>query len=478
MTDPLEPSAGDLHPEAAGQARHDRRRFLADLGRGATALGLGAVLAPRGSLLQALSLPTSRPRRGGTLTVGLTGGATTDTLNPLNPLLNTDFARIYQLFDPLVAFTSDAGFEMRLAEEVAPNRQATSWVVRLKKGITFHNGKDLTADDVIYTFQQIKNPKNVYGGATYIGAVDVAGIKRLDRYTVSVPCAAPFSTFDQVLPCYYFSIIPVDFDVRNPVGTGPFKFESFTPGQTSTFIRNNDYFMAGLPYLDRVVINNFADEVSQLNSLESGTSNAIGLLSSASVSSARSAGQVVVSKGGGWTPFTMRVDKAPFHDPRVRQAFRYAIDRKQMLKLVFDGYGTIGNDLFAIWDRAYDHAIPQRQHDPDRARYLLKKAGHSRLSTTLVTSAIAEGTVSAATVLAQQVKSAGIDVSLRPVTPTVFYGPNYLKWTFAQDYWYYNPYMPQVAGAMLPSSPANETHFDGTNYNRLYREALATVNEV
>jgi peptide/nickel transport system substrate-binding protein len=417
------------------------------------------------------------PRRGGTLNIGLTGGGSSDTLNPLNPLLNTDFARIKQLFEPLVGFTPQAGLQPLLAEELSPNHDATEWTIRLRRDVTFHNGKDLTAADVAYTLQQIKSPKYAYSGANYIAAIDLQGIKQLDKVTLRVPFKTPFATLDQVFPCYYFSIIPVGFDPKRPVGTGPFKFESFTPGQSSTFVRNPDYWQSGLPYVDRVVITDYNDETSQLNALGSGQVGAVGLLSAASIGTAQATAQVVISQGGGWTPFTMRVDTPPFNDVRVRQALRFVIDREQMLKLIFDGHGTIGNDLFAIWDPGYDSSILQRPHDPDKARSLLKQAGHSGLSIQLVTSGIAQGTVSAAQLLQQQARAAGIKVSLNQITSTDLYGPSYLKWPFAQDYWYYNPYMPQVAAATLPTSPGNETHFANPRYTRLYQQALATTDE-
>jgi peptide/nickel transport system substrate-binding protein len=98
------------------------------------------------------------------------------------------------------------------------------------------------------------------------------------------------------------------------------------------------------------------------------------------------------------------------------------------------------------------------------------------LTVTLVTSAIGPGTTSAAQVLAQQVKAAGITVNLQQVTSSDLFGANYLKWTFAQDVWSYSDYLAQVSQATLPTSPYNETHFDNPSYNKLYAAALATTN--
>jgi peptide/nickel transport system substrate-binding protein len=154
------------------------------------------------------------------------------------------------------------------------------------------------------------------------------------------------------------------------------------------------------------------------------------------------------------------------------------VDREKMLQTVFGGHGTLGNDIFAIWDPQYDHGIPQRTYDPEQAKSLLKAAGHENLSIQQDTGDIAQGVINMAEVYAQQAAAAGINAKLRQVTVTDFYGPNYLKWVFAQDYWYYNFYLPQVSLATLPTAPFNETHFNNPAYIKLYQEAIATIDPV
>src|SRR5262249_35920609 len=159
-------------------------------------------------------------------------------------------------------------------------------------------------------------------------------------------------------------------------------------------------------------------------------------LSAGSISTLSSAGKgVLISPGGGSNPFTMRVDKPPFTDVRVRQAFRLVVDRPGMLKAVFGGHGVIANDIFGSWAPECDHAIPQRKQDLAHARFLLKQAGHSDLRITLVTSPMAQGIVNMATVFAQQAAGAGIKVAINNVPVSTFFGTNYLSWTFAQDFW-------------------------------------------
>lgn len=257
---------------------------------------------------------------------------------------------------------------------------------------------------------------------------------------------------------------------------------SFTPGQRSVFARWEHYWNHPLPYLDQLVLVDYSDESSQVNALLSGQADAVNLLSRDVIASVTSGGKkVVISDGGGWNPFTMRVDQAPFNDVRVRQAFRLMVDRPKMLDIVFGGHGTIGNDIFGIWDPEYDHSIPQRHQDIEQAKSLLKAAGQEGLSILLVTSDVAQGVVNMAQVFAQQAAEAGVKVNLRRVTPTEFYGPNYLKWTFAQDWWSGYPYLRQAGYSMVPGSPWDETHWETSSYEgkylSLYKQALATVDQ-
>jgi peptide/nickel transport system substrate-binding protein len=145
-----------------------------------------------------------------------------------------------------------------------------------------------------------------------------------------------------------------------------------------------------------------------------------------------------------------------------------------MLELVFAKNGIIGNDMFGIFDPAYDHSIPQRHQDIEKAKSLLKQAGHQDLAFELVIADVAQGVTQAAQVYAQQASAAGIKVSLRQVTETELYGPNYLKWPASVDYWVYNPYFMQVSTSSIPGASYNETHFTDPTYAKLYRQAEAT----
>src|SRR5262252_4893002 len=457
----------------------DRRQFLRGLAATGAIAGTGGLLAAcsSGSSSAAPVASASGARRkGGSLKVGLTGGSGSDTLDPHKGLTYLDTARAQSLYQPLLQLNTRAQTEFVLAEEISPHGSTSQWVIRLRPGITFHDGKPLTADDVIFTLSRIKNQKLV--GSTPLGPIDVKGLKKLDKLTVQVPMTSPYGSFlDQLAYWYYLYIVPTGFDPAKPNGTGPFKYQSFTPGQRSVFVKNPNYWRPGLPYVDSVTIIDFSDSASLQNALVTGVIHGAGALEGPQMAALASSTNLrtVKSKTGAITPFTMRVDQAPFNDVNVRQAMRLLVDRQQLINSALDGNGVVGYDVSSPYDPNYDTSL-RRQQDIPQAKALLKKAGQENLTVQLVTSAVATGTVSMATVLQQQAKAAGVTVNLKTVDPTTFFGPNYLHWTFSQDFYNSSPYLAQVAQSMLPTSPFNETHTSNPTLTNLYMQANATLN--
>jgi peptide/nickel transport system substrate-binding protein len=467
----------DQHELRAG-AHLTRRDLLKQAGGAALAVStVGGLTACGGSGNATTSSDTTgKPRYGGTLTAGLTGGSSSDTLDAQSGVSVVDFSRIFNLSEPLVELAPDGKLKLALAEEITPNSDATVWTVRVRPGVEFHNGKTLTADDVIYSLKRILNPKNPLPGATPLGRVNAKLLQKLDTQTVRITCSAPFSTLLEGLAGNYALIVPAGYDPKRSVGTGPFKLGSFTPGSSSTFVKNPNYWQHGLPYLDTLVIQDYSDETSQINALLGGQVDAVDQLSSTAVPQLNGSTRAVISNGGTWTPFVMRIGSAPFVDRRVRQAMRLIVGRTQMREQLFSGYGLLGNDIFSINDPVYDHSLPQRVQDIEQAKSLLRAAGQEHLSLQLVTADLAQGTLGAAQSFAQQASAAGVKVGLRQITVTELYGPNYLKWPFTQDVWFASTYFNTVTLAMLPTSPFNETNFSVPRYTHLYNQALSELN--
>lgn len=450
------------------------RRFV--LGSG-MAVGLGAALSACGQQPDVVAAPTGPPQRGGTLRVGLSGGGASDTLDAHVPVNTTDIARVVNLYESLLYRDENYDLQPLLALSATPDDRAKVWTVTLRPDVVFHDGRPLTADDVVATFKRITNPDDPKSGATALTVLDDVVATAAD--TIEFRLNTPTATFDDSLGQYSLGIVPADYDPAHPVGTGPFKAKSFSPGRQSVFVRNGDYWRAREPYLDELVILNFDDDDALINALLSTQVDAIGQIPLALTEVIGSDPRIGIlnSETGMWLPFTMRVDRKPFDDVRVRQAFRLVVDRQQMIEQVYSGQGRIGNDVFAPFDPGTT-GLPQRTQDIARARKLLAEAGYpDGLDVELVTAPIQSGAVEAAQVFAQQAAEAGIRVAIRRVDATTFFGDDYLKWDFAQDFYYTRNFLPQVDNSLLKDSPYNETHWDDPRFVTLVQQAKATLDE-
>lgn len=459
-----------------------RRELMRGALLGGAAVGAGGLLAACGSASSSRSPTVSTtPRRGGSLRIGVTGGGAKDTIDAHVPTADPDMARISNLYEPLADRSPDfARLEYLVAESIEPeNGRADAWVVRVRPGVEFHNGKTVGADDVIFSIRRILDPKDPKQGAASIGYVDTARLQKLDARTVRVPLKQPSAGFPDDIGQPFNGIVPVGYDPRHPVGTGAFKYQSFAPGQQSVFVANRNYWQAGKPHVETLTIIDFVDDEARYNALVAGQVDAIDNVPAPQISAVQSNPKLkpLISPTGAWKPITMRVDQPPFDDVRVRQAFRLMVDRPQMVETVLNAQGSVANDIYGRYDPAYDHALPQRVQDLDQARSLLKQAGREGLTVQFVTAPVFQGAVQEAEAFAQQAKGAGVTVNLKQVDSGVFYGADYLKWTLAQDYWSTRLYLPQVAQSNLPNSPFNETHWNPPRFVRLVTEARGELNE-
>jgi peptide/nickel transport system substrate-binding protein len=469
-----------LAPSIMRGGQLDRRKFLWSAAAGLAVVGAGASLAACAGGSQGggqtAAGPTGEPKPGGTLRLGAQGGASTDTLDGQNGLTNADFNRIYQLYDQLVVLDAQGQPQLWLAKSITPNNDGTEWTIVIPDGVTTHQGKPFTADDVLYSFNRIVS--NKFPGASSLGPIDLASSRAANPTTAVLKYSQPFAVLPEMLSSVYFTMVPRDFDPKNPDGTGPFKYQSFSPGVSSTFVRNANYWHSGLPHLDSVVTTNIADETSQVNALQSGQVDVIDFLSEGSVAALQTGGMHVnISNTGGWGPFTMRIDQKPFDDVRVRQAFRLVVDRKEMIAQLYGGHGKAGNDVFSMLDKSYPTDLPQREQDIDQAKSLLKAAGAENLTVDLVTTPNAPGMVQAAQVFATQAKKAGINVNVVQQTTTDYFANSYLKAPFSQDYWQTGTYMFTAGQALVPTAPFNFTRFNDPEYTALYAQAIAELDQ-
>jgi peptide/nickel transport system substrate-binding protein len=461
-----------LHGALAGGAMLSAGGLLAACGGGSSSASSSAGSSPAS---------TGKLKTGGSLRVGATGGGAKDTIDAHLPTADTDIMRCWNLYEPLAVRPPSFGpLEMMVAESIeAVHGKTDSWIVKIRPGIEFHNGKTVTPDDVVFSLQRILDKKDPKVGAASIGYVDIANVKKTGKNEVHIPLKFANAGFLDDLGQYFNAIVPVGYNPAKPVGTGAFMYESFTPGQQSVFKKFPNYWQHGKPYVDQLTITDFTDDTARVNALLGGQVDAIDNLPTGQIAQVQGSSslKVLISHTGQWQPFTMRIDQAPFNDVRVRQAMRLIVNRPQMVEQVLSGQGRVANDMYSPFDPAYDSSLPQRAQDIDQAKSLLKSAGHAGLSVQLVTAPVFQGVVQAAEVFAQQASAAGVKVNLRKLDTGTFYGPNYLKWTFAQDFWATREYLPQVAQGSLPSSPFNETHWGAGAFEKLINQARAELDD-
>jgi peptide/nickel transport system substrate-binding protein len=466
----------DVRPLRGGQSmsRADFLRGIAVVGAG---VALGGLSACSSGSAPAATSTGSAPQRGGKLTIAYIGGGSSETLNPNAPVADIDDARTQNLYEGL--FRLDAGLKLEyvLAVSAESNPSASVWTIRLRPDVTFHDGSPFTADDVIYTFQRIADPKNAANQQALVSQlIDVPGMRKLDPLTIRIPLKVPNVFLPLFLDDDSFSIVKSGWvNTDPPNGTGPFKFGSWKPGQFSLFPKNPHYWQPGLPYVDELQLVSLPDPTARFNALVGGQVNGIESLSYSQATSLKHSGQAVVleTDGSNMVPIYMAVDLFPFQDVRVRQAMRLIAGRPQLVEEAQSGYGTIGNDVFGKGLPDYNSGLQQRVQDIDQAKFLLKQAGHAGLKLPLYTSTAATGMLESATVFATQAASAGVTIILKQQPANIYFGPVYLKQNFAQSEWFSEPIVTHWSKSMAPGAEFNETHWNDPQWTKLYNQLLA-----
>jgi peptide/nickel transport system substrate-binding protein len=463
-----------------------RRDFLKATAGVAGAVGAGVILDACGSTsgsqssaAQTTSASAGKPKPGGTLTAGFTGGSTTDTLDGFNVLTNIDYARGAALFEQLVQFEANGEIANRVAEEFTANADGTVWTIRARDGLTFHDGKPLTADDIIFSFRYMLHPKAPTLGSAAMIAVDPHGIKKLDARTVRLKMLEPQTTLREQMSGVYFPIVPEGYNPKKPIGSGPYKLESFVPGQRSTMSRFADYYLSPAPYFDTLIIEDFPTSTSQINALTGGQINAaagLPFVSGRELASSSSV-NVINERSGQWLEYCMRCDKGPFADARVRQAMRLLVDRNQFVSNVYSGQGILGNDVFSRFDPNYNSSLPQRVQDVDKAKSLLKAAGMEDYAFTMVSGPWTAGLLEGAQLIAEQATKAGVKLAVQNQPIGQFVTQGYLKDPFASGYWYDNRYASQAIISMTKTAGQNDTHWNDPEWNALWAKLNRTTDE-
>jgi peptide/nickel transport system substrate-binding protein len=483
--------------------RISRRQFVrkgAVVGMSATLMGAilaacGNANSPSSSSSSASSSGAAAPAapaatKGGTLKL-----ASQTPAAAINPLTISDAGGLCLLAQTgeFLAFDNNQLLQLQpmLATSWTPSKGGAVWTFKIRQGVKFHDGSPLTADDVVYTIQQLSDPKNASNAlSTFTGVLKPAGVVKVDAATVEFHLEAPNGNFPYLVSSdnYNAIIVPkgTDFSKWSEtfIGTGPFKFSSYTQNVGANFAANPDYW-GGAPHLDSTAFTFYASQQPQVLALQGGTVDVIVQFVVQGAQSLLNNSQynIIKLKSANHRELSMRNDMAPFTDPRVRQAIALSLDRPGMLAALLDGDGEIGNDSpFSPKFPSTNTTVPQRVQDIAKAKALLSAAGHPNGFSTTLTTEQYEEVPALAQVIAEAASKIGVTIKLKVENQTNYYG----KATYGNSDWldaimslvdYGDRGVPNVflEAPLTSGGPWNAAHFKNPTYDNLVKQYVASV---
>ena len=346
-----------------------RREFLS------LALSATAAVAANACAPAATQAPAA-VKKGGKLRVAHTGAE--QDLDPVTFAL-PKYPIIPQLYNPLIQLDLSRNPQPELAEswQYAPDRSYIDF--KLRQGVKFHSGKELAAEDVVYTLQRTQDPAT--GGAQL--AVVLKGVKAeaVDSLTVRFNLPGPMpGLFDALDRLYIVEKGATTNDLAKKAnGTGPFKLAEWRPSDICHMVRNENYFKSGKPVVDELDVQVIPDVASMLINLEVGSVDVAQQIPNQEHQRLRNSQDVklMVSPNASLTwDLMFNVNTPPFNDRRVRQAFSWAADRKRFVDSILFGVGKPKSIPWPDVSLAYDAALDNYyQFDLDKAKSLLADAG-------------------------------------------------------------------------------------------------------
>jgi peptide/nickel transport system substrate-binding protein len=453
----------------------DRRAFM---GR-AAALGVSAPLA--GSIL-AGAVQAAGPVRGGTLKAGMQGGESTNSLDPATWASDVPISFGRTWGETMVEVGPTGEIEFRIAESVEASPDAKVWTFRIREGVEFHNGKTVTADDVVKTLQR-HSDENSKSGA--LGVVKGIEEMKADGQYVVLTLGSPNADLPYLLADYHLMIQPGGgFDAPDAgIGTGPYRVAENQPGVRHVGTRFENYWDAdNRGFADTVEITVVNDATARLAALQSGQVNMINRVEPKVVDLIKRVPGVTVRNvsGRGHYVFIMHVNTPPFDNNHLRLALKLAINRQEMVDKILQGYGSVGNDfpINASYPLFPDD-IPQREYDPEKAAFHYRKSGHSG-SILLRTSDVAfPGAVDAAQLYQQHAKAAGIDIEVKREPGDGYWSEVWNKQPFSASYWSGRPVQDQMySTAYLSTADWNDTKFFRPDFDKIIIAARAELDPV
>lgn len=286
----------------------------------------------------------------------------------------------WHIFDSLLFLSRDLKIEPGLAESYE-QKDDTTWIFKLRQGVTFHNGEEFNADAVKFSLERVLNEKQKSPQRGNISAISAVNV--LDPYTVEIKTKEPYNLLPHRL--FYLSIVPPKYVqevgdqefAQKPVGTGPYKFAEWVKGDKIVLEANENYFK-GAPTIKKVSFRVIPEVATQIAELQSGGVDIIRMVPPDMLAQLEGNPQLAVTSTPLLRVYYMAFDtkKKPFDDARVRQAMNYAVDIDTIVKKVLADKAVRTPAGVNPNHFGFDESIKPYPYDPEKAKSLLKEAGY------------------------------------------------------------------------------------------------------
>lgn len=458
----------------AVSGRISRREF--------TQLALASGLALGAANTMFAGAVRAEPKQGGSARFGLAHGSATDTLDPASwPDTFSQTAFGGAMSNSLTEVDAKGEVRPELAESFEPSDGAKTWVFKLRKGVTFHDGKSLTAEDVIASLQHHRGEDSKSAAKSLLEPI--VGMKADGPDTIVFTLKSGNADFPYIVSDYHLPIMPAKdgkADWQSGVRTGPYVYGDFQPGVSAKLKRNPNYFKPGKPYFDEVQFLALTDVGARTNALMAGEVDYIGRADLKTLDMLKTNPDVEINELAGYGHYTlpMNVTIAPFDNPDVRLAIKWAINRKEIADKIFMGHATVANDDPLAPSIKYAiNPQPVFEYNPDKAKEHLKKAGLDSLTVDLsVSDAAFAGAVDAASLIRESAAKCGITVNIIREPSDSYWDNVWLKKPWCASYWSGRATADWMFTTTYAADAAwNDTYWKNARFNELLLQARAEI---
>lgn len=454
----------------------NRRNFIKTTGALSVAAACGGW--PLSSLWAAEAAPETA-KKGGHLIVGVDNASSTDRLDPAFWFESYMYFVGSQLFNCLVEVDEQGKIIPSLAESWEAHDGSKTWLVNIRQGVQFHDGRTLSAKDVVYSLNHHRDEKSSSSVKGYLEPV--ISLEATTPNQVTIKLKEPNVEFIALLSDVHFAITAENESFDKGIGTGAFILENFKPGVRTLVKRNPNHWNPARGHVDSVETLAMNDSTARVAALASGSAHLINRVNPRIVDRLKKMPtiQLLRSRDSQIFTFPGLATAAPFNTLDGRLALKYAIDRQQIISTVLSGYGSVANDNPIFPSSPYfAKDIPQRPYDPDKAKYHWQKSGFDGPLVLSVAEAGFPGAVDAGQLYQNSAARAGIPLQVERVPDDAFWDNVWMKKPFVSSNWALRPTADALLSLVFTSNaPWNESQWKEPAFDQLVKAARAEQDE-